>query len=227
MPSRRYSCGCRAGSPSGRQDWPGCGTVWNGPAWSVHQTDRPIASPEAVGVLDQLFFDSASGSVTTAAPGLAAAQGRAGRAPGAGALVAVAGLVEHPPEGVGRDPRQAVGGRPQRLPQGAQATRSPCRRPPGSGSARPRARIRSRGRVAVDGRPPAAVAGRQGGQALGVEAGDQVGDGVAGAAAGGAGGLLVVVAAGDGQEDAGPGDLGGRGGLRPAELGQGLPLLGR
>ena len=25
VPSRRYSCGCRAGSPSGRQDWPGIG----------------------------------------------------------------------------------------------------------------------------------------------------------------------------------------------------------
>ena len=70
MPSRRYSCGWRAGSPSGRQDGPGWGIVWNGPAWSVHQTGRPIASPEAVGVLDQLFLGSASGSVTTAAPAL-------------------------------------------------------------------------------------------------------------------------------------------------------------
>ena len=42
---RAPPCGCRAGSPSGRQDGPGCGTVWNGPAWSVHQTGRPIASP--------------------------------------------------------------------------------------------------------------------------------------------------------------------------------------
>ena len=41
----------------------------------------------------------------------------------------------------------------------------------------------------VVGRPTsAAVAGRQGRQALGVEAGDQVRDGVAGASAGGAGG---------------------------------------
>ena len=46
VPSRRYSCGCRAGSHSGCQDGPGCGTVWNGPAWSAHQTDRPIASPK-------------------------------------------------------------------------------------------------------------------------------------------------------------------------------------
>ena len=33
------------GSPSGRQDGPAYGIVWYGPAWSVHQTDSPIASP--------------------------------------------------------------------------------------------------------------------------------------------------------------------------------------
>ena len=42
--------------------------------------------------------------------------------------------------------------------------------------------------------------GVEGGQALGVEAGDQVGDGVAGPAADGAGGVLVVVAVGDQEE---------------------------
>jgi hypothetical protein len=52
-----------------------------------------------------------------------------------------------------------------------------------------------------------------------------MGDGVAGAASGGAGGLLIVVAAGDGQEDAGPRDLRGGCGLRPAELGQGRALI--
>jgi len=61
------------------------------------------------------------------------------------------------------------------------------------------------------------VAGRQRGEALGVEAGDEVRDGIAGAAAGGAGGVLVVVAAGDGQEDPGPGDLDGGCRLGPAE----------
>ena len=66
----------------------------------------------------------------------------------------------------------------------------------------------------------AAVAGRQGGGALGVEAGDQVGDSVAGAAAGGVGGRLVVLAAGDGQEDLGPEDLDGRGDARATDLGQ-------
>lgn len=70
------------------------------------------------------------------------------------------------------------------------------------------------------------MAGRGGLQSLGVEARDQVRDGVAGASAGGAGGLLIVVAGGDGQEHDGPGDLGGGCGLRPAELGQGLTLLG-
>ena len=86
------------------------------------------------------------------------------------------------------------------------------------------AAIRARCLRAV-GRPPAAaVAGRQRGEALGVEAGDEVGDGVAGAAADGAGRVLVVVAGGDGQEDLGPDDLGGRGGLRAAELDQFLPL---
>lgn len=45
VPLRMYSCGCFAGSPSGRHDAPAWGIVWNGPAWSVHQTGRPIASP--------------------------------------------------------------------------------------------------------------------------------------------------------------------------------------
>ena len=99
---------------------------------------------QAVGVLDQLFFDSASGSVTTAGAGLAAAQGRAGRAPGAGALVAVAGLVEHLPDGVGRDRGQAVGGRPQRLPQGAQSDQVAVPSASGVGGRSTSARIRSR-----------------------------------------------------------------------------------
>jgi len=30
---------------SGRQAAPGWGTVWNGPAWSQHHTDRPSDSP--------------------------------------------------------------------------------------------------------------------------------------------------------------------------------------
>ena len=68
------------------------------------------------------------------------------------------------------------------------------------------------------------MAGHEGGRALGVEAGHEMGDGVAGASAGGAGGLLIVVAAGDGQEHGGPRDLGGGRGLRPAELGQGRAL---
>ena len=159
VPSRTYSCGCRAGSPSGRQDGPGCGTVWNGPASSSHQTASPSASPSAVGVLDQLFFGSASGSVTIAAPGLAAAQGRAGRAPGAGPLEGVAGPVEDLPDGERRDRGQAVGGRPQRLAQGRAATRWRCRRPPGSGSGATSRRIRVPGRRVV-GRP---LARRRGG----------------------------------------------------------------
>ena len=94
----------------------------------------------------------------------------------------------------------------------------------GVGARAASAAIRARVLRAVGRPPPAAVAGRQGGEALGVEAGDEVGDGVAGAAADGAGGVLVVVAAGDGQEDLGADDLGGRGGLRAAELVQFLPL---
>ena len=47
-----------------------------------------------------------------------------------------------------------------------------------------------------------------------------MGDGIAGAAADGAGRRLVVLAAGDGQEDLGPGDLDGRGDLRADEAGQ-------
>jgi hypothetical protein len=139
-------------------------------------------------------------------------------------LVAVAGPVEERPESVGRYGRQAVGSGPQRLAQGREG---PGRRPVGFRGRRtldlgqdpfPRRR-------AIDGQTPAAVAGRGGRQALGVEAGDEVRDGVAGASAGGAGGLLKVVAAGDGQEHDGPRDLGGGYGLGPAELGQGRDLV--
>jgi hypothetical protein len=62
--------------------------------------------------------------------------------------------------------------------------------------------------------------GRQGGQPVSIEAGDQVGDGLGRASADRAGGLLVVIAAGDGQEDLGPDDLDGGTDLRSAELRQ-------
>jgi hypothetical protein len=77
------------------------------------------------------------------------------------------------------------------------------------------------GGLVVGARLLAPMAESQGSQALGVEAGDQVRDGVAGASAGRAGGLLVVAAGGDGQEDPSPGDLDGQGDLEAAELGQG------
>jgi hypothetical protein len=78
------------------------------------------------------------------------------------------------------------------------------------------------GRLVIDSRLPAALAGRCGGQAVPVKAGDQVGDGIDGTSADGTGGLLRVIAAGDGQEDLGPDDLGSGLGLRSTELGQGL-----
>jgi hypothetical protein len=68
--------------------------------------------------------------------------------------------------------------------------------------------------------------GRQGGQAFGVEAGDEVRDRVTGATAHSVGRGLVVVAAGDGQEELGSGDFDGRSHLGPAQLDQGLVLLG-
>jgi hypothetical protein len=52
-----------------------------------------------------------------------------------------------------------------------------------------------------------------------------MGDGVAGASADGVGRVLVVVAACDGQQKLGAGDLDGRCGLGAAELGQLLPLV--
>ena len=63
------------------------------------------------------------------------------------------------------------------------------------------------------------------GGALCVGPGDEVRDGVAGAAADRAGSGLVVVAAGDGQEDLGPEDLDGRGDPRATDLCQLLLLL--
>jgi hypothetical protein len=64
------------------------------------------------------------------------------------------------------------------------------------------------------------MARRGGGQAFGVEAGDEMRDGVAGATAGGEGGLLIVVAARDGQEHGGAGDLDGGCDLRAADSGE-------
>ncbi len=69
------------------------------------------------------------------------------------------------------------------------------------------------------------MTGRNGGQALGVEAGNQVRDRVAGASSGGAGGLLIVVTSGDGQEHDGPRGLDRGSGLRSAEQGQGGDLV--
>jgi hypothetical protein len=68
------------------------------------------------------------------------------------------------------------------------------------------------------------MAGGERSEALGVEPGDQVGDGVAGASASGVGSRLIVVSSGDGQEHRGPRDLSGGRGLRPAELSQGRAL---
>jgi hypothetical protein len=79
--------------------------------------------------------------------------------------------------------------------------------------------------MTIEARLPAAMARRQGGQALDIEAGDQVGDGVAGASAGGAGSPLVVIAGGDGQEDPGSGDFGGGGDLGAADMGQGREFV--
>src|SRR6267154_357008 len=76
----------------------------------------------------------------------------------------------------------------------------------------------------IDSRLPTALAWCEGGQTFDIEPGDQVGDGVAGASAGVACGLLVVIAAGDGQEHGGSSDLDGGSGPRPTEIGQGLPL---
>ena len=95
---------------------------------------QPHRLAGAVGVLDQLFFGIGVRVGDDRRPGLAAAQGRAGRAPGAGALVAGPGLVEDAADGVGRDPGQAVGGRAERPPQGRER---PGRGAVGLGGRRP------------------------------------------------------------------------------------------
>jgi hypothetical protein len=79
--------------------------------------------------------------------------------------------------------------------------------------------------LVLDSRSPAAVTRRQCGQALDVEAGDQMRDGVTGASSCGAGGLLGVVAGGDGHEHGSPGNLNRGSSLRAAEQGQ-CPVLG-
>src|SRR3954452_25431679 len=45
VPPRMYSCGCVAGRPRGCHDTPECGTAWNGPASSSHQTESPSWVP--------------------------------------------------------------------------------------------------------------------------------------------------------------------------------------
>src|SRR3954466_10521270 len=45
VPPRMYSCGGGAGWPPGRHDTPECGTTWNGPASSSHQTESPSCAP--------------------------------------------------------------------------------------------------------------------------------------------------------------------------------------
>jgi hypothetical protein len=70
------------------------------------------------------------------------------------------------------------------------------------------------------------VARVEGGEALGVEAGDEVRDGGAGAPPDGDGSLLVAVAPGHGQEHGGACDTGGGLGLRTTDLAEGEGLLG-
>ena len=76
----------------------------------------------------------------------------------------------------------------------------------------------------VDRLTTAAVAGREGVQAFDVESGDQMRDGIAGAATCGASGLLIVAASGDGQEHQGSGDLDGGCDLGSTDLGEGVVL---
>src|SRR5215210_7722474 len=45
VPPRMYSCGWVAGCSRGCHDTPACGTAWNGPASSSHQTDSPSWAP--------------------------------------------------------------------------------------------------------------------------------------------------------------------------------------
>ena len=127
--------------------------------------------------------------------------------------------MEDLPDRRGRDPGQALGGRSERLAKGRER---PGRRAIGlRGGGTPRfAEDPLACLMIIESRLPAAVARRRRGRALGVEAGDQVGDGVAGASAGRAGSGLVVVTPGDGQERGDPGDVDGGSGLGPAAPGQ-------
>ena len=61
VPPRTYSCGCRAGWPSGCHDGPGWGTAWNGPASSSHQTARPSDAPSVYASSINFFWDPRPG----------------------------------------------------------------------------------------------------------------------------------------------------------------------
>ena len=150
---------------------------------------------------------------------LAFAKHGTGGAPGSGLLRRGAGLMEHPPDGVGGNHGQAIGSRAESLLK--------CRQAPRGGAVGFRGGLAASflkdafpGRPVVDRDSAAAVARIKGGQSLGVEACDEVRDGVTGTSADRLGGLLIIASPSDSQDQARPGDPSGRLALRPAQLGQ-------
>src|SRR3954451_21874873 len=119
VPPRMYSCSCVAGWPRGRHDTPGCGTAWNGPASSSHQTESPSWAP-SVSACSISFFGHRIGIADAHHTGLALAHHHAGFAPGAALLPAQAARVQGAPDRERADPRQPVIGLPHGLLQQAQ-----------------------------------------------------------------------------------------------------------
>src|SRR5262249_22107039 len=138
--------------------------------------------------------------------------------------VAVAGLMQGFPDGVGRDGGQTIAGPTQRLLQSGQG-------PTGRAVVLRRghplglAKDAGAGRLVINPPPPATVARGERLEALAVETGDEGGNGGAGPAADGESGLLVIGAVSDQQQKFGAGDLCGWGNEGPTEAVESFTFL--
>src|SRR4051812_13590854 len=119
VPARTYSCGCVAGRPFSCQLKPGCGTVWNGPASSSHQTEAPAVIPACRPARSAFFRHRIRVADPDHAP-FAFAHDHAGVAPGPALLPTPPSLVQHLPDRVGADGRQTIFGLAQGPLQHAQ-----------------------------------------------------------------------------------------------------------
>src|SRR3954471_186443 len=220
-----YSCGWVAGWPRGCHDTPECGTAWNGPASSSHQTESPSCAP-SVSACSISFFGHRIGIADAHHTVLARAHHHAGFAPGAALLPAQAARVQGAPDRERADPGQSV----RSLAQGfLQQAQRPSRRAVllALGRAGPfgqDALLRIR---AIADPWSAPMAGPHGGEPVAVEAADPGGDRLVVPSSDLVCGSRVARAIRNGQQRSGALHLRGGGAERAAQAGQLLALLRR